>query len=99
MGWTDFYTPPNPGTYRITVVLNVTTPGTGGTVTATVGWNSANTVASSSPIALNNRYASTSFTTLAQVDANRYHFFYATAVTGATGNPQYALQIYVERLN
>jgi hypothetical protein len=36
---------------------------------------------------------------LAQVDANRYHFFYATAVTGATGNPQYALQIYVERLN
>jgi len=99
IGWMDFYTPPNPGTYRITLVLNVTTPGTGGTVTATVGWNSANTVASSSPIALNNRYASTSFTTLAQVDANRYHFFYATAVTGATGNPQYALQIYVERLN
>jgi len=98
-GSTDFYVPANAGTYRITLLLNVTTAGTGGTVTATAGWNSGNTVAASPAISLSNLYASTSFTTLARVDANKYHFFYNTTVSGATGNPQYALQIYVERLN
>jgi len=99
IGSTDYYVPANAGTYRITLVLNVTTAGTGGTVTATAGWNSGNTTATSPAVSLSNPYSSTAFTTVAQVNANKYHFSYSTTVSGATGNPQYALQIYVERLN
>lgn len=108
IGTTTLYAVPSSGSgiYRVIVHLLTTTAGSAGTVLATIGWNngSAKTLNSSSA-QLNTLGDEAGFqggTTQAGVinifSAASQNITYATTVSGAAGNPEYALRIRLEYL-
>lgn len=84
------------GLYLVSVDIICTTAGTGGTVSATLGWNngSASATASTGATSLSTLGSETT-QTFAVYSAAIQNITYATTVSGAAGSPQYAIRVRV----
>jgi hypothetical protein len=101
----DAYIPFASAFYRVSIYLVTTTAGTGGTVTATFSWNDGTGYQSSTsaavPLTTVGSYQKFNAQTIHVVgdpnsDGTSLIRFYTT-VTSATGSPQYAVYVMVER--
>lgn len=97
---TSIFTPPANGTYRLSVYAVTSTAGTGGTCTATLSWTDdihAQTFTTSTiDLTTGGSFVQNTIYARAVTTAA---IKYATTVAGATGSPQYALFVNVERLS
>ena len=83
----------------MSVDLICTTPGLGGSVSATIGWNNGTTAASLTTPALSPTVAGELSSQIGcfYVAASQ-NITYSTTVVGVSGGPQYALRIRLEAL-
>ena len=89
------------GLYEVVASYQCTTAGSAGTVSLTIGWNNGGGARSTTAtsVDLNSTSSSTSFaTTLIRIWADgSTNVTYATTVTGASGSPQYRLDLVLRR--
>jgi hypothetical protein len=87
------------GLYRVSVYIQVTTAGSAGSVVETIGWTDNGGAKTAQPAAsITLDAANYTQGTLVLRTAGSANLTYATTVAGATGSPQYAIYITVQRL-
>jgi hypothetical protein len=100
IGTTNVTTSCPAGVFSVTYYLKTTTAGTGGTVSLSLNWNDGAAVSFTSGTASLTSTAATGLvqgTQIVKCGASTT-LSYATTVAGATGSPQYSLDISIEQV-
>lgn len=99
IGATTLYTPTAAGLYRVSTYSVCTTAGGGGTLDVNIGWTDVEQAQTSKVVnALDLTGAGNAASNTLFISSEVAAITYAAAIAGKVGNPEYALNIVVERL-
>lgn len=99
LGPTTIFTPVNPGTYRASVYLVISTAGTAGTLSATISWTddvqAQSTTTTTVALATSGAFVQQTIYLRSVASA----ISYSTTLTGVLGSPVYAIFVDLERIS